>query len=290
MASLMVARPGPFGIVGLAPRAKVLPIALPLAGTTDAGGDDHLARAIRDAVDHRAKIISMALTGAAHRSGGAEACPAPEQTAIFYALDRGAVVFAAGGNRGRSDNAVEDPAVCLGVVSVGAVDSAGTVAPLSSRHSYLTLTAPGVNIPTLSRRSGAAYAGDGTSQATALAAASAALVWSAHPQLTGRQVVARMLATLDHRRASPDPARGYGTLDTYRAVTARVAADARNPVYRAAARFRAGDPALEPGRAGVVLPDALAAAGIVLVLAAVRRFRGTHQAVINTTLRAKSGA
>ncbi len=46
--------------------------------------------------------------------------------------------------------------MCLGVISVGAVDATGTVAPFSGRAPYLTLTAPGVNIPSLGRVAGRA--------------------------------------------------------------------------------------------------------------------------------------
>jgi subtilisin family serine protease len=249
-----------------------------MAGTTDAAPDDHLPDAIRWAVDHGAKVVSLSLAGARAASGGTDECPAPEQAAVFHALARGAVVLAAGGNRGAGDDAVEEPGVCVGVLSVGAVDRAGKVAAFSSRHRYLTLAAPGVDVPSLSREPGAAYAGDGTSQATALASASAALVWSAHPHLTGRQVVARILASLDHRRATPDPALGYGTLDTYRAVTARIAADAPNPVFRAAEPYltRGRIPAAQhlaapvPGPVSQRRHDGLAAASVaVLVLCSV---------------------
>ena len=239
MASIMVASPGVLNITGLAPDAQVLPIALPLSGTTDASSTDHLSEAIRWAADHGAKVISMSLGGTRDPSADSRACPSDEQDAVFYAMSKGAVLVAASGNRGTSDSAVEEPSVCLGVVSVGAVDSGGTVASFSSRHPYLTLAAPGVAIASLSRVPGIAYSGDGTSQATALASAAVALVWSKYPNLTGRQVVARVLASLDHRAAQRDPAYGYGLLDAFRAVTAAIPAGAPNAVYDAADPFAA---------------------------------------------------
>ncbi|MEO9133640.1 MAG: S8 family serine peptidase [Jatrophihabitantaceae bacterium] len=239
MASLMVSRPSTLGITGLAPGAQVLPIAVPLSGTTDAGADDHLAAAITWAADHGAKVISMSLGGTRTASTDSTSCPSDEQAAIFHAMSKGAILLASGGNRGYSDNAVEEPAVCLGVVAVGAVDQSGVVAGFSSRHPYLTLDAPGVNIASLSRIPGEAYSGDGTSQATAIASAVMALVWSKYPNLTGSQVVARVLATLANRTAKATPAYGYGTLDAYTAVTAGVPADAANPIAAAAAPFAA---------------------------------------------------
>jgi subtilisin family serine protease len=243
MASIMVGGEGLLGITGLAPRAKLLPVAVPISGTTDASPFDHLAEAIRWGVDHGAKVISMSLGGARNPSTDKQPCPSAEQSAIYYALQRGAVVLAAAGNNGLSTSPVEEPGVCLGVVAVGAVDRNGAVASFSSRHRYLTLGAPGVDIASLSRVAGSAFAGNGTSQATAIASAAVALVWSKYPTLTGRQVVARVLATLDRRRAHRDPGIGFGVLNAYRAVTAAVPADAANPVYAAAAPFQAREQA-----------------------------------------------
>src|SRR4051794_5713931 len=61
MASIMVARPGVLGITGLAPAARVLPIAVPLGGTTTAERPDQVPQAIRYAAAHGAQIISMSL-------------------------------------------------------------------------------------------------------------------------------------------------------------------------------------------------------------------------------------
>jgi subtilisin family serine protease len=237
MASIMVARPGLLDITGLAPDAKILPIAVPLRGTTDADRPDRLPDAIRYAADHHAKIISMSLGGKRSPQYDTQPCSDEEQSAIFYALRKGAMVLASVGNSGPTKNTVEDPGVCLGVVSVGAVDASGTVARFSSRQPYLTMLAPGVTIPSLGRVLGQAYSGDGTSQATAIASAAAALVWSKYPSLSAEQVVTRILMTLDDRRSKPSQAYGYGLLDAYRAVTESVPAGARNPVYSAVAPF-----------------------------------------------------
>jgi subtilisin family serine protease len=237
MASIMVARPGLLDIVGVAPAAKEQPLAVPLGGTTTEGEPDRVPEAIRYAADHGAQIISMSLGDARQRGVDAEPCPAGEQRAIYHALRAGALVIASVGNTGPTDNTVEDPGVCLGVISVGATDANGQVASFSAREPYLSLVAPGVNIPSLGRVLGQAFAGEGTSQATALTAAVAALVWSAHPDLDARGVAARLFATLDDPQSPPDRASGYGHLDAYRAVTAEVAADAPNPVFDAVQPF-----------------------------------------------------
>ena len=308
MASIMVAHPGILGITGIAPDAKILPIAVPLTGTTDAGsGDDHLAEAIRYAVDHGSKIISMSLGGTRKPSTDVVPCPSSEQQAIYYALSKGAVLFASSGNTGLTGNAVEEPGVCLGVLSVGAVDQNNVAADFSARHPYLTLTAPGVNVPSLGRVLGTAYAGDGTSQATAVASAAAALVWSKFPSDTGRQLVTRLLATLDHHSSTRDPAYGYGIINPERAIDATVSPNAPNPVYDFAAPFLARYSAFmaaaqappppvaasrPPGHVAVASSPRLAAprvvegfwgavGGLILLIAAgvialVRRRRPTH--------------
>jgi subtilisin family serine protease len=262
MASIMVARPGLFGVTGLAPAAKVLPIAVPLDGTTTAGGPDKIPQAIRYAANHHAQIISMSIGGPRTPRRDPEPCSNDEQAAIFYALRKGALVVASVGNTGPKRNTVEDPGVCLGVLAVGAVDRSGKVAFFSAREPYLSLVAPGVDIPTLSRVPGRAYSGAGTSQATALTSAAAALVWSAHPNLDARGVALRILATLDARHTTPSRAYGYGHLDAYRAVTAHVPAGAPNPVFDQVAPFLARTAALakalpKPARAATQPVSAL---------------------------------
>jgi subtilisin family serine protease len=210
---------------------------VPLRQTTTAAQPDSVPQAIRYAANHDADIINLSLGGLRLPTPNTQPCRVAEQAAIYYALRKGALVVASVGNTGRTKNAVEDPAVCLGVVAVGAVDSNGKVAGFSAREPYLTLVAPGVNIPSLGRLPGQAFTGAGTSQATALTSAVAALVWSAHPDLGAYGVAARIIATLDKHRSRPSRSYGYGVLDAYRAVTAGVPADSPNPVFDAAAPF-----------------------------------------------------
>jgi subtilisin family serine protease len=229
MASIMVGAPSTFDITGIAPDAKILPVALPLEGTTTAADRDFVAQGIRWSVDHGARVISMAIGSS--RAGVTQSCPADEQKAVYYALSKGAIVLAAGGNNAQSGNPIEAPAVCLGVLAVGATDQSGTVADFSSKHHYLSFVAPGQNVASLGREAGTGFSGDGTSQATAIASAVAALVWSKHPTLTAREVEARILYTLDNKRETPSPDYGFGALDAYRATLANVPADAPDAVY-----------------------------------------------------------
>lgn len=234
MSSLMVAAPGYAGIEGLAPNARLLPIAVPLTGSGPSGlsASDALPQAIRWAADHGASIISMSLGGSRDPSRDALPCPVGHQDAITYAISKGAIVVAASGNGGREGSPVEEPGVCLGVVSVGAVDASRAVAPFSSRHPYLTVAAPGDQIATLSKVPGVAYVGEGTSQATAIASAALALIWSRFPTLPGRDIVTKLLASVeDLGPTGRDPEYGYGFIRPDLAISQSIPADAPNPVY-----------------------------------------------------------
>ena len=239
MASLMVAEPGFGDIAGLAPDARVLPIAVPLRetdiATSEAGS---IADAVRFAADHGAKIISMSLGDNRDPGQDSVPCPVDTQDAISYAVSKGLIVVAASGNDGETGSPVTEPGVCIGVVAVGAVDVNDAVASFSSRHPYLTMTAPGANIPTLSRIPGEAYIGEGTSQATAITSAALALVWSKFPAATNTQIVARALATVDHKASgAPDPGYGYGIVNPAAAINTAVPDTAPNPLYDALTPF-----------------------------------------------------
>jgi subtilisin family serine protease len=264
MASLMVAHAGQDNILGIAPDARVLPLAVPIIGTTDDAGDGangDLVDAIRWAADHGAKIITMSLGAPREADDVGRSCPAKEQSTIDYALSKGAIVVASGGNSGDKGSPIEEPSVCLGVISVGAVDRNGGVPVWSSRHPYLTVTAPGVDIPSIGRIPGEAYYGDGTSQAAAITAGALALIWSKYPHLTGFQVSARLLATVSGKRPTRNPANGFGSINVRAAVTASLPADEPNPIYTAVAPFLAHDkipevkpPVVHPAATKIALP------------------------------------
>jgi subtilisin family serine protease len=234
MASLIVAREGYGNIAGLAPGAKVLPIAVPLKGVVRLGTPvpDATSQAIRYAADHGAKVISMSLGGFVYQGEDPVPCPTPLQDAVLYALKKGSLVVAASGNSGEDGSPVEEPGVCLGVVSVGAVDANRNVASFSSRHPYLTVSAPGDTIATLSKVDGQAFIGGGTSQATAIASAALALVWSKYPHATNKQILSRLLsAAVDRGPKGKDNLYGLGVIDPNAAIKDDAAANQPNIVF-----------------------------------------------------------
>jgi subtilisin family serine protease len=233
MAVLIAGQGGSTGMTGVAPEAKILPV-------VDQG---NLAARVRWAVDHGAKVVNMSI-GA---PGGG--CAPEEAEAVRYAIEKGAILVAGMGNERTSGNPSNVPANCPGVVAVGAVNSVGQVWERSNTGPYASLAAPGVHMVTV-RNDGRQWFTSGTSDSTALVSGVMALVWSAHPELSNRQVVARVLATAaDVGPAGRDEETGFGVARPLPAITADVPDDAPNPV------FDAVQPSAEPSASGTAGSD-----------------------------------
>lgn len=163
--------------------------------TGDANFNRDLPIAIRYAVDHGAKVINISLgngTGSRQVSD-----------AVKYALNNGSLIFSAVGNSGDEANAVEYPAGTPGVVGVGAIGEDLRKADWSQFGPQVDLSAPGVDMIHACSGETGVCKGRGTSDATAIASASAALIWSKHPDWTNNQVLRVMLNTAawpDQRR------------------------------------------------------------------------------------------
>jgi hypothetical protein len=295
MSSIIAAQPSSKPMLGTAPGASIMPLAVPLGGVRSTVETDRTAAAIDYASSHGAKIISMSF-GARRNPilNAGEPCPADTQAAIFRALLRGALLVASAGNDGEKKSPVADPGVCIGVITAAATDAANRVAGFSSRHGYVTVAAPGVNVLSLNRNSDL-FVGDGTSQAAALTSAALALIWSAYPSESNRQVAARLVGgAQDAGPAGRDRAYGYGLVNPGRSVRLRLTASTPNPVFAAADPFltqlksaghrltapapaRAGPPGIarrgtEPGRSAAqraLIGAAVATLGLVGLLAAV---------------------
>ncbi|MFI0741888.1 S8 family serine peptidase [Streptomyces sp. NPDC021100] len=193
---------------GLAPGAHILPVKV-MSGLGDTAA---IADGIRYAADSDARIISMSIASAAASVDDKQ--KAQIQRAVDYAVKRGKLLFAGVGNEGDKTNAVEYPAAMRGVVGVGAVDTRLQAGKFSTHGPQTALSAPGVDIPTICGGKTGYCRSRGTSQATALASASAALVWSLHPKWTGNQVLRVLLDTAGRppRGKVPSEYVGYGLI------------------------------------------------------------------------------
>nr|WSX51644.1 type VII secretion-associated serine protease mycosin [Streptomyces sp. NBC_00974] len=187
MAALIAAtgkHPSGDGAFGLAPGAKILPIRVPEG--VDVKNAAWTA-AIRYAADSEAKIINISLASGADDPDRLDA--------VKYALSKGKLIFAGVGNRGDAANDVLYPAGTPGVVGVGAVDKDGKATAESQHGAQVDLSAPGMDIVTACGGKTGLCTSHGTSDATALASASAALIWSIHPEWTNNQVLRVMMNT-----------------------------------------------------------------------------------------------
>ncbi|MET9516919.1 type VII secretion-associated serine protease mycosin [Streptomyces sp. NPDC002994] len=205
---------GSAGVIGLAPKAKILPVRAAHSG--DNGyEEERWARGIRYAVDHGAKVINL--------SFGTSSSPSSDTAkAVSYAQGKDVVVVASAGNDGVED--IEYPARLPGVVAVGAIDESRKRWEDSNYGPGLTLMAPGANIVGADHTIPSGYSnGSGTSDATAYVSAAAALVRSKFPDLTAGQVINRLVKSatfLDHKakKGVPDEEYGYGIIRPNKAL------------------------------------------------------------------------
>lgn len=232
------------GIAGVAPRVSLMPLkALDAAGE---GTTAEVAEAIVWAADHGARIVNLSLGGPAYSHF--------LQEAVDYALGKGCILVAAGGNDGTA--AAVYPAAYPEVLGVAAVASGGLAWPRSNTGPHITLAAPGEAIVSTGPRDGYATA-SGTSAAAAFVAGAAALVTSVRPELSGA-VVGRLLvrAAHDFGATGRDPVFGWGVVDAAPPLAAAVA-----PVHDVALRHLApASWSLAPGEP-IVLQAALANVG-----------------------------
>ncbi|MEP6489258.1 S8 family serine peptidase [Microcoleus vaginatus GB2-A3] len=182
VAGSIAAERNDFGITGVAPNAKIMPVrVLPAFGS---GEWNNVAAGIRYAADNGANVINLSILGD-------ELVPSNVvNNAIQYANNKGSVVFMAAGNSGDIQPVYPARNADRLGIAVGSIDVRGRMADSSNRAGSRPLdylVAPGVEI--VSTIPDDDYnVESGTSMATPQVAGVAALVLSANPTLTPAQV------------------------------------------------------------------------------------------------------
>ena len=182
-------------VTGLAPEALLVPLVV----TDKSVGvkqvpPETLAQAIRDSVDkYHADIINISL--------GIKKDVPQVRKAVAYAREQGALVISAVGNEGESTQLFY-PAAYEGVLAVGSHDKDFKISDFSQNNGTADILAPGEDI-WLASRKGKTYGSRGTSYATAYAAAAAAQVWLAYPQLTAEEVYEALLSSVRSQEGLP---------------------------------------------------------------------------------------
>lgn len=209
------------GSFGLAPKAKILPIRIAYNQEQLQQKDRvdsysvGMAKAIRFAADSQAKVISISV---------AQSDPSPDPQlaeAVRYALSKNKLIFAGVGNTADTNNDVAYPAATPGVVGVGGLTKKAAWWPKSQTGPQVDLAAPAEDVVKACSKGTQLCKGSGTSNSTALASASAALIWSKHPDWTNNQVLRVMLNTAGKPKSGKDRTDylGYGTIRPLRALT-----------------------------------------------------------------------
>jgi subtilisin family serine protease len=215
------------GIIGVAPKARILSIRV-ITDQSDPGyakyqnelpgrGQRELATAIKYAVKHHAKVISMSL--------GYNAPSLIVRSALQYAMRHNVVVVASSGNAGSAQlqhghghAPYSFPADYPGVIGVAAIGPSGQPAYFSSDNLSVQIAAPGVSVPA-EGRGGHYWYVSGTSPACALTAGVAALIKSKYPKMTAPQVRRVIIWSASNRPPGGyDDEIGFGTVDAASAL------------------------------------------------------------------------
>jgi hypothetical protein len=132
--------------------------------------------------------------------------------AVRYAQDRGVLVVAAAGTGGTTTPSY--PAAYAGVLAVGSTAPDGSRTSAFSNHgSWVDIWAPGESVVSKTALPGGYTSFDGTSFASPMVAAAAALLFAHRPTATASDVIARLLRTTTPLAGTP------GVLDAGHALT-----------------------------------------------------------------------
>lgn len=187
------------GTVGVAPKAKIIPIKC--FSATENPSRTTLISCIYSAVDDfDCKIINM--------SWGLSKNTTAFQAALDYACNKGVILIASVGNAGNST--LYYPAASENVIGVGSVDKNKAKSYFSQKNSSVFITAPGSTIFSTSNTGSYVYM-DGTSQAAPHIAGIAALALSIDNSLTPDRFASLLSETAeDLGTIGYDTTFGYG--------------------------------------------------------------------------------
>ncbi|GAA2373864.1 hypothetical protein GCM10010170_076620 [Dactylosporangium salmoneum] len=212
LAGIIVGDDKESGAKGVAPGAKLTSVKI---GTSNGAVDvSQMIAAIDWVVKHRnddpgspIRVINLSYGSGGNPPNWTD----PLQYAVERAWQAGVMVIAAAGNNGNAAGKLTNPAADEWILAVGAAATNGTVSTaddslatftnLSNGGNQVDLLAPGTSIASLrdpgsnidvayptARVGNTLFKGSGTSQATAVASAAAALLFQAKPSATPDQV------------------------------------------------------------------------------------------------------
>lgn len=207
VAGIIAARGNNFGIIGVAPRAKIY-VSKVFSRTGTGPSAATIVSAVEDAVNNGARIINMSI--------GSKIFNASYEDVAAWARTRGAVIFAAAGNDGSSQ--LRYLAACPSAIAVSATGPNDAHWPYANFAPQVAFSAPGDNI--LSAILGAGYGQQsGTSMASPHIAAVAALILAKNPEYSIEQMLAALIyGSVDLGNPGRDLYFGYGRIDALKAL------------------------------------------------------------------------
>lgn len=164
-----------------------------------------LSKGLVYAADRGAKIavISFQIFGGSSLTSAAK-----------YFVEKGGLIFAAGGNTGVYVSDSDNPYI----ISVSATTNTDSIASFSTYGPFIDLSAPGVSIYT-TIRGGGYGAVSGTSFSAPMAAGVAALIFSVNPSLSPGDIESILKSTaVDLGDPGPDIYYGWGRIDASAAL------------------------------------------------------------------------
>lgn len=249
------------GTIGIAPKAKILPVHAAYPQITNVPAA--IAKGIEYAVNHGARVINVSL---GEPVPSATSCDPVLQDAVAYALARGVVVVAGSGDINLDGSGPLEPASCAGVLAVGGVQPSGTLWQYSSRGPDVSVVAPADDMVYVGSDGRYTTTGAGTSFSSPLVAGAAALIRSRFPSMPWYDVVQRLIGTTIHVGSPvPNDSYGYGIINVAKAVNPSaypVSASSPDPVYaRYLAWLRSPAGQAWAKGSGVRVPTAASASG-----------------------------
>jgi subtilisin family serine protease len=243
------------GVLGIAPKARILPVSV-FDAKTQKTAPDAIGQGIRLAVDRGADVICVA-------AGGSFALS--QADAVRYARERNVLVVASVGNP--PDVLVAAPANIEQVVAVTGVDRAGKT--ITTVRGDIDIAAPGGDIMS-ARPSGRYDVATGTSNSTAIVAGALALIRARYSKADRNEQLRRLVwTTTDVGEPGKDTVYGWGSLNLVDALTVepREPAGMAAPPSRGSAQATRAAPAPQQDTGGRAMLVTLV--GGVLFLAVV---------------------
>ncbi len=210
VAGIVAAASNDIGIKGLYDHAQIIPVKV--VGENGLGTYEDVAAGILHAADNGAQVINLSLGGYAYSF--------MLQESVDYALEKGCIIVAGGGNDGIEEEMY--PAAYPDVIGVSALGYNGGIWADSNSGKHIGVSAPGVNIISIGLGDSYVYA-SGTSASAPMVTALAAVLVSERPALSS-SFIRRLIieSAKDLGDAGWDKIYGSGEIDAHAALEQEV--------------------------------------------------------------------